>query len=89
VNHVQRCFSIIYVGTDPRADPKGDPPDPAYWEYCKHNHDEYLAAGIRPWLEGSGSNGAIIETRDEPDGGLDAATIDKLIDEALLKFTAC
>jgi hypothetical protein len=61
--------------------------DPAYRQICDRNHSKYLAAGIRPWQEGGGSNGILIETRDEPDGGVDAAMIDKLIDEVLLKFT--
>jgi hypothetical protein len=50
--------------------------DPGYREICKRNHAEYLAAGIRPWLEGGGLNSTLIETHDEPDGGLDAAMIE-------------
>jgi hypothetical protein len=66
-----------------------------YWEHCgmlddpgyrgrwERKRAEYFAAGIKPWQEGGGPEGTLIETRDEPGGGLDAALIAKLIDEVL------
>jgi hypothetical protein len=57
--------------------------DSNYREHCERKHSKYLAAGILPWQEGSGPNGTLIETRDDLDGGLDYAIIDKLIDHVI------
>jgi hypothetical protein len=66
-----------------------------YWEHCgmlddpgyrtrwERKRAEYFAAGIKPWQDGGGPEGTLIETRDRPGGGLDAAMIAKLIDEVL------
>jgi UvrD-like helicase family protein len=57
--------------------------DPGYRARWNRKRAEYLAAGIKPWQDGGGSEGTLIETRDEPGGGLDAAMIAKLIEEVL------
>jgi hypothetical protein len=54
-----------------------------YREHCERKRSEYLAAGIRPWQEGGGLNGTLVETQDKPGGGVDAAMINKLIDRVL------
>ena len=59
----------------------GDPGYRARWE---RKRAEYLAAGIRSYKEGGGPEGTLIETRDDPSGGLDAAAIAQLIDDVLL-----
>jgi hypothetical protein len=58
--------------------------DPAYRTRWERKRGEYLAAGIKPWQEGGGAESILIETRDEPGGGLDAAQIATLIDRALV-----
>ena len=55
--------------------------DPGYWARWERKRAEYLEAEIRPANEGGGSEGTLLETRDDPGGGLDAARIAKLIDE--------
>jgi hypothetical protein len=57
--------------------------DPGYRARWDRKRAEYLAAGITPWQDGGGSEGTLIETRDEPGGGLDAAMIAKLIEQVL------
>jgi hypothetical protein len=39
----------------------------------------YLNAGIRPWQDGGGDNGTLIETYDDERGGLDSAQLAELI----------
>ena len=59
--------------------------DPGYrarWEEGKRV--EYLEYGIGPHKDGGGPEGTLIETRDEPGGGLDAAAIASVIDEVIL-----
>jgi hypothetical protein len=58
--------------------------DPGYRARWDRKRAEYLAAGIKPWQDGGGPEGTLIETRDETGGGLDAAMIAKLIEEVLL-----
>lgn len=57
--------------------------DPGYLSRWHRKRQEYLTAGIRPWDEGGGDAGTLVETRDDPGGGLDAAKIARLIDEVL------
>jgi hypothetical protein len=57
--------------------------DPGYSARWKRKRAEYLAAGMGPWQDGGGPEGTLIETRDEPGGGLDASKIARLIDEVL------
>jgi len=59
--------------------------DPGYRARWERKRDEYLKCGIRPYEDGGGSEGMLIETRDEPGGGLDAAKIATLIDELMLR----
>lgn len=58
--------------------------DPGYRSRWNRKRAEYISADIIPWSEGTGSNGTLIETRDESGGGLDATKIAKLIDEVIL-----
>lgn len=58
--------------------------DPGYRARWERKRAEYLAAGIRPHENGGGPEGTLIETRDDPGGGLDAGRIAKLIDEVVL-----
>jgi hypothetical protein len=63
-----------------------------YWEHCgmlhvpsyKRRWEEklawYRAEGILPHEEGGGDGGSLIVTRDEPNGSIDSAKIDGLID---------
>ena len=60
----------------------GDPGYRARWE---RKLAEYGAAGILSHEEGGGPEGTLIETCDDPRGGLDAAAIAQLIDDVLLK----
>ena len=53
----------------------------ALWE---RKRTEYLECGIGPHEDGGGPEGTLIETRDEPGGGLDAAAIASVIDEVIL-----
>ena len=57
--------------------------DPGYRSRWERKRREYLAAGIRPSSEGGGDSGTLVETRDDPRGGLDAANIARLIDEVI------
>jgi len=57
--------------------------DPGYRVRWERKRAEYLEAGIQPVGMG-GAEGTLIETRDDPAGGLDSATIARLIDEVLL-----
>jgi hypothetical protein len=54
--------------------------DPSYRARWDRKRAEYVSAGIASWAEGGGSEGTLIETRNAPGGGLDAAEIAKLID---------
>ena len=58
--------------------------DPGYRARWERKRAEYLAGGIRPYQNGGGPEGTLIETRDDPGGGLDARRIAKLIDEVVL-----
>lgn len=58
--------------------------DPQYRARWERKRAEYLAAGIRPYEEGGGSEGMLIETRDDSRGGLDAGKIAKIIDDVVL-----
>jgi hypothetical protein len=57
--------------------------DPGYRARWDRKRAEYLTAGIKPWQDGGGPEGTLIETWDEPGGRLDAARIGKLIEEVL------
>jgi hypothetical protein len=48
--------------------------DPGYRARWERKRAEYLAAGIRPYEGDGGPEGTLIETRDDPGGGLDAGT---------------
>ena len=54
--------------------------DPGYRARWARKRADYLAAGIRPHEDGGGPEGTLIESRDDPRGGLDAAAIARLID---------
>jgi len=58
--------------------------DPSYRARWERKRAEYLAAGIRPYENGGGPGGTLIETRDNSGGGLDAGRIAQLIDEVVL-----
>jgi hypothetical protein len=58
--------------------------DPGYRTRWERKRAEYFAAGIRAHKEGGGPEGTLIETRDDPRGGLDAAAIAQLIGDVLL-----
>ncbi|OGA17299.1 MAG: hypothetical protein A3H32_15140 [Betaproteobacteria bacterium RIFCSPLOWO2_02_FULL_63_19] len=53
-------------------------------EVWERKRAQYLAAGILPHENGGGPDGTLIETRDDPGGGLDAGRIAKLVDEVVL-----
>lgn len=55
--------------------------DPDYRRRWDGKLAEYRDSGILPHEEGGGPNGTLLTTRDDPDGGLDAAKIAALIDE--------
>lgn len=67
-----------------------------YWEHLGMYHDagyrrrweekraEYVEAGIVPLGSNTGSDRILIETMDDEGGGLDAATLARLIDEVIL-----
>jgi hypothetical protein len=59
--------------------------DPGYRARWQRKLAEYLEAGIKPHEDGGGSDGTLIETRDEAGGGLDAAGIAALIDRVILE----
>ena len=54
--------------------------DPAYRARWARKRAEYVESGIAHHKDGGGPRGTLIETRDEPSGGLDAAAIASLID---------
>ena len=58
--------------------------DPGYKERWKRKRSEYLEAGIKPYDDGGGEAGTLIETHDETGGGLDAAAIAEIIDRLLV-----
>ncbi|MCY4121985.1 MAG: AAA family ATPase, partial [Acidobacteria bacterium] len=58
--------------------------DPGYKARWERKRAEYLECGIGPHENGGGPEGTLIETRDEPGGSLDSATIAKMIDGVLL-----
>jgi hypothetical protein len=57
--------------------------DAVYRSRWERKRIEYISAGIKPWEEGGGPEGTLIETRDEPGGGLDAAKIAKVIEKVI------
>lgn len=58
--------------------------DPGYRSRWERKRQEYAKAGIKPWQDGGGPGGTLIETRDESGGGLDAGKIAKIIEEVVL-----
>ena len=54
--------------------------DPGYKIRWKRKRAEYLKCKIKPPEDCGERNGTLIETRDEPGGGLDAAVIASVID---------
>lgn len=58
--------------------------DPGYRTRWERKRTEYLEAGIRPYGDGGGPNGTLIETRDEIGGKLDATAIVSVIDKVIL-----
>ena len=58
--------------------------DQGYRARWDRKRAEYLACGIRPYEQGGGPEGTLIETRDEPGGGLDATAIAAVIDGVIL-----
>jgi hypothetical protein len=58
--------------------------DPGYRARWERKRAEYFAAGIQSHEAGGGPEGTLIETRDDPRGGLDAAALAELIDQVLL-----
>ena len=58
--------------------------DPGYRARWEGKRAEYLECGISPHEDGEGSEGTLIETRDERGGRLDAAAIASVIDEVIL-----
>ena len=58
--------------------------DPRYRARWEGKRTEYLRCGIGSHEDGGGPEGTLVETRDEPGGGLDAAAIASVIDGVLL-----
>ena len=58
--------------------------DPGYRARWERKRAEYFAAGIQSHEAGGGPEGTLIETCDDPRGGLDAAALAELIDQVLL-----
>lgn len=58
--------------------------DPGYRSRWERKRAEYRQAGILPWDEGGGDQGILIETHDDPRGGLDAAQIATIIGKVIL-----
>lgn len=58
--------------------------DPGYRRRWERKREEYRLAGIFRWEDGGGEMGTLIETRDDPGGGLDASRIAKIVDEVVL-----
>jgi AAA domain-containing protein/UvrD-like helicase family protein len=57
--------------------------DPGYRLRWETKRAEFIAARIKPWQEGGGEAGTLIETRDEPGGALDAEAIARVIQDVL------
>ena len=57
--------------------------DPEYRSRWERKRKEYIGAGIRPHEDGGGPEGTLIETHDDPGGGLDSNHIANLIGELL------
>jgi hypothetical protein len=57
--------------------------DPDYRARWERKRAEYISAGIKPSEDGGGWAGTLIETRDDPGGGLDAVKIARVIDEVI------
>ena len=58
--------------------------DAGYRTRWERKRGEYLEFGIGPHEDGGGPEGTLIETRDEPGGGLDAAALASVIDGVIL-----
>lgn len=58
--------------------------DPGYRQRWERKRAEYMKHRILPYKQGHGAEGTLIETWDEPGGGLDAAAIASLIDKVIL-----
>jgi hypothetical protein len=58
--------------------------DPSYRARWEKKRAEYLAAEIRPWQDGGGEVGTLIETRDEAGGALNAEAIAGVIEKVLI-----
>jgi hypothetical protein len=58
--------------------------DPAYRARWERKRSAYAAAGVLPVSEGGGPEGTLIETRDDPVGGLDSKAISEIIDRLIL-----
>lgn len=58
--------------------------DPAYRKRWERKKEAYLSAGIKPSSESGGPEGVLIETHDEPSGGLDAMKIADIIESVVL-----
>jgi hypothetical protein len=58
--------------------------DPGYRARWENKRKEYLDSGIR-LPDDASAEGVLIETRDQPGGGLDAAEIARIIDQVLLR----
>lgn len=57
--------------------------DPGYRARWEKKREEYLNSGIR-LPDDAAAEGVLIETRDQPGGGLDAAEIARIIDQVVL-----
>jgi len=55
--------------------------DPDYHARWTRKLQAYRRAGILPWEEGGGPNGSLVQTRDDPRGGLDAAALASVIEK--------
>jgi hypothetical protein len=58
--------------------------DPAYRARWERKRSAYIASGVLPASEGGGPEGTLIETRDDPRGGLDAKAISEIIERLIL-----
>ncbi len=57
--------------------------DPGYRSRWEFKREEYIDAGICPHEDGGGPEGTLIETHDDPGGGLDSQPIANLIEKLL------
>jgi hypothetical protein len=64
--------------------PLNDPAYRARWARWEEKRAEYLKAGITLSRDLSGSESVLIETRDQPGGGLDAAEIARFVEKCVL-----